>query len=478
MASIGSYRELLQSIKSIGVDNVSPKDKQVLIDLLKTLKYIAEFRLLKQCYDNDKSIDNLVPFIDNKLIDLKTRMSGLEDKLLSGEELSEFEKVKLKALTVTFNRYTEIKKAITMRNFDHYVQFMNNNLNSASQIIAICSSVLDQANVDYVKEFNINGNEKTAVDLIYDLKKQPDLTHELTVFFNRKKHYTVDNEEKIRTDEMFLKYLDIIKDNENLVREFMDAVFVIGTSENDKEVIVRDRLSRNKLRLGDLNKNFLSSLKNGREIDSLENSIERDEEELEKISEVKEKFGRILEELESVGLRGFAEQFVSPTANIDDSVEQRVVNFVKVSMRRNSFDIKDVKHKIEEEVRALNSQIVRKEELLGGSFSRLSTYGKELVSKYPEETEHILDIVNGNAKGEVTPLFAAYALKALMDSKSLNVTALNEITHAYDQKSMEALVTSYEAIVRNTAINVQNALGDVTSRAIFDTSAFEQLKIK
>ena len=48
-------------------------------------------------------------------------------------------------------------------------------------------------------------------------------------------------------------------------------------------------------------------------------------------------------------------------------------------MRNDSFDISKDQRKIEEEVRALNSQIVRKEELLDGSYNRLSSYGKELV---------------------------------------------------------------------------------------------------
>lgn len=477
MTSIEAYRELMASIKSMGVDNVSPKDKQVLIDLLKALKYEAEFKLLKQCYDNDKSIENLLPFINNKLNDLKSKIDAIEDKMLLGEQLSRFEEIKLKSLSVTYNRYLEINKAITTRDYDHYVSFMNANLSNANQIIAVCSAVLDQANVDYAKDFLINGNEKSAVDIIYDLKKQPDLTRDLTVYFNRKKHYTVDNEEKVREDQAFLKYIDIIKDNENLVRDFMDAVFVIGTPHMDKETIARERLSRNKLSLADLTKNFLSTIKNGKEISSLETSIEKDEEELERISKMKEKYNSILEEMEHVGLQAFAEQFVSPTANIDETVEQRVVNFVKASMRRKSFDIREVKAKIEEEVRFLESQIVRKEELLGGTYNSLNSYGQELVNKYPDETEYLLDIVNEKAKGDVTPIFAAYALKALMDSKNLSVSTLNEIMHAYDKKGIEALVTSYEAIVKNTALTVQRALGEVTNRAVFDSSSFGQLKI-
>lgn len=478
MSSIESYKELITSIKSIGVDNVSPKDKQVLVDLLKTLKYIGEFRLLKQCYDKDKTIDSLVPFIDSKLMDLKSKLNALDEKLVETGELSEFEKIKNRALTVTYNRYAEIKKAIQTRNFDHYVDFMNNNLNSATQIIAICSSVLDQANVGYAKSFVINGNDKTAVDLIYDLKNMPALAHDLTVYFNRRKHYTVDNLEKVRADEQFMAYLDTIKNNEQLVRDFMEAVHIIGTSENDKAVVVRERLSHNKTRLAELNKNFLSSLKNTKEIAYLESEVEKDEFELRKIISAKEKFGFILSELDKIGLRPFADQFVSPTANIDDSIEQRVVNFVKTSMRKDRFDIRSVKAKIEEEIRLLNSQIVRKESILDESLKNISSYGQELIKKYPEETEHILDVVNGNVQGEVTPIFAAYALKALMDSKSLKVSSLNEIVNAYDQKGFSALVSSYEAIVKNTAVNVKEAIGEVTSRAIFDTSSFEQLKIK
>lgn len=478
MANTQAYRELITSIKTMGVDNVSPQDKKVLLDLLKNLKYIAEFRLLKQCYDKDQSMNNLLPLVDNKINDLQFKISELESKKVSDTGLSQFEEIKLKALTVTCSRYVEIKKVIVTRKFDHYVNFMNTNINNANQIIAVCSGVLDQANIDYAKEFVINGSEKTAVDLIYDLKNQPDLAHELTVFFNRRRHYTVDNEERVRADQKFLNYLDIIKDNENLVREFMDAVFVIGTSENDKEVIVRERLSKNKLRLADLNKNFLACIKNGKEIASLEASIKRDEDELDNIEEAKNKFEFILSDLDKIGLHDFATQFVSPTANIDESVEQRVVDFVKTSMRRRSFDIREVKTKIEEEVRFLESQIVRKEELLDGSYSVLNSYGQELVKKYPNETENLLNVVNDKLSADVTPILAAYALKALMDSKSININGLNELTHAYDKSGIEALVSGYEAVVKNTALSIHNALGDVTNRAMFDSSPYEELKIR
>lgn len=478
MSSLADYKELIRSIKTIGVRGISPNDKQVLLDLLSTLKYICEFRILRQCYDQDEAINSIIPDIDAKLAKLKQSIDTLEGKLLDQGSLSEFERIKLKATTVTYNRYVEIKKAITTRNFDHYVEFMNKNVSNATQITAICSSVLQSADVDYAKTFEINGNEKTALDIIYDLKKQPELTKELTRYFNRKKHYTVDNEMKIREDQQFLNYLKVIKDNEVLVRNFMDALFTVGTAENDKEVVVRERLSKDRLQLANLSKTVLSSLKNSREISSLSHSIDKDERELAKIVKVKESFGQLLEEMNKVGLTPIADQFVASAANLDDSVEQRVVNYLKAAMKKNSFDIREVEHKIEEEVRFLESQIFRKEELLEGSYEKLSVYGKELASKYEAESEKILDVVNNNIKGDVTPIFAAYALKALIDAKSLNFKALNDVMHAYDNEGIEALVSSYEAIVRNTVANVQQVMNDVTNRAIYDTKEFGQLKIR
>lgn len=478
MTSIDSYRELIRSLKNIGISGISPKDKQVLLDLLKTLNYICEFKILKQCYDRDTTIKNIIPNIDAKLKKLGSIIDGLQAELLERGELTDFEKIKLKATTVSYNRYSEIKDAIESRNFDHYVNFMNNNLSSANQIMAVCSGVLDQADVDYAKTFVINGNEKTAVDVIYDLKQMPSLSQELTRYFNRKKHYVVENEERIREDQEYLRYLELIKDNEVLFRKFMDSIIVIGTTENDKEVIVRERLSRNKLKLADLNKSVLASLKNIKIISSLESSIEKDEAELEKIERVKESFGIILSQMNDVGLMPIANQYVSTSANTDESIEQRVVDYVKVSMRVKSFDIKGVKTKIEEEVRLLESQIVRQKELLEGSYESLSSYGKELVHKYPEETEHLLDIVNDKVKGEVTPLFAAYALKALMDSKSISPANLTQITNNFKSGGLEALVDSYNAIVKNTAATLENAVNAVSQRAIFDQSDFGELKIK
>lgn len=478
MLSIGAYRELLASIKSIGVDNVAPKDKEVLLDLLKAIKYIAEFRLLKQCYDQDASLNNLLPYINNKIADLKGKIDAISEKGVTEGELSKFDEIKLKALTVTYNRYSEIKNAIKTRNFDHYVNFMNSSLNNANQIIAVCSGALDQANVDYAKEFSINGSTKTAVDLIYELKDQPDLVSQLTLYFNRKRHYTVDNEEQVRTDQQFLNYLEIIKNNEALVRKFMDAVFVIGTNGNDKETVVRERISRNKLRLADISDNFLSTIKHGKEIASLESSLEKDDAELKKIMEVKESYETILESMASIGLGDFAEAFTHPQVTEKETVQQRVVAYVKVSMRRNRFDIHAVKTKIEEEIRVLESQIVRKDELLAGSLNKLNSFGRELILKYPNEAEAILDVVNGVGSAEVTPILAAYVLKALMESKSLSVKSINEITHAYDQKGIKALVSEYEVVIKRTAESIEKAIGDVTNRAIYDSSSYGELKIR
>ena len=427
------------------------------------------YEILKECYDKDEDLKKIYPLLEVKINDLGSQINVLEGKLTETGNLSEFEKVKLRALKISYNRYVEIMKAITTRNFDHYVQFMNDKINNEEQIAAICSGVLDQADVDYAKVFIINGNEKSSLDIIYDLKNQQELLNELTTYFKRKKHYTVDNEEKIRQDEQFLNYLNLIKDNEALVRTFMKSVSIIGTAENDKEVIMQDKLSRAELELADLSKNLFSSLKNGKAIAELEANIEKYKDELEKIKVVKERFGRLLEQMADVNLLPIAQQFVSPTANIDDTVEQKVVTYVKSSMRNDSFDISKDQRKIEEEVRALNSQIVRKEELLDGSYNRLSSYGKELVHKYEDEVIHILDVVNGKVQGEVTPILAAYVLKALMDAKSLSASALTKVTNS-SSKGMDSLVASSEAIVKNTIINIQEAINGVTNRAAFDVN--------
>ncbi len=478
MTSLDSYRELFTSLKSMGVSGISPKDKQILLDLLKTLNYICEFKILEQCYDHDETIRSIIPNINVKLEKLGATIDQLQVKVVESGELTDFEKIKLRAITVTYNRYAEIKDAIEKRNFDHYVNFMNNNLSSSNQITAVCSGVLDQADVDYAKTFVIKDKAKTAVDVIFDLKQIPNLAQDLTRHFNRIKHYVVENEEKIRDDQEYLRYLDLIKDNEVLFRRFMESIIVIGTDDNDKEIIVRERLSRNKLKLADLNRNVLTSLKNIKQISTLESVIEKDEAELEKIERVKESFGLIMSQMNDVGLTPIANQYVSTTANIDASVEQRVVDYVKVSMRAKSFDITDVKKKIEEEVRTLESQRFRKKDLLAGSYENLSEYGKELVSKYPDETKHMLDIVNNKVKGEVTPLFAAYALKALMDSKSISPANLTQITKIGKNGGLEALVDSSAAIVKNTAVTLENAYNAVSKRAIFDQSDFGELRIR
>ena len=477
MPSLENYRELIKTIKSMGVDNVSPEDKKVLMDFLKTITFMCEFKILKDCYDKDEDLKKFFPLLEVKINDLGSKINVLEGKLAETGNLSEFEKIKLRALKISYNRYVEIMKAITTRNFDHYVQFMNDKIKNEEQIAAICSGVLDQADVDYAKVFIINGNEKSSLDIIYDLKNQPELAKELTSYFKRKKHYTVDNEEKIRQDEQFLNYLNLIKENEALVRTFIKSVSTIGTAENDKEVIMQDKLSRAELELADLSKSLFSSLKNGKAIAELEANVEKYKAEIEKIKVVKERFGRLLEQMADVKLLPIAEQFVSPTANIDDSVEQKVVTYVKSSMRNDRFDISNDQNKIEEEVRFLNSQIVRKEELLDGSYNRLSSYGKELVHKYEDEVIHILDVVNGKVQGEVTPILAAYVLKALMDTKSLSASALTQITHSAS-KGMDFLVESSEAIVKNTVINIQEAIKGVTNRAAFDVNELGALHLR
>ena len=40
MPSLENYRELIKTIKSMGVDNVSPEDKKVLMDFLKTITFM------------------------------------------------------------------------------------------------------------------------------------------------------------------------------------------------------------------------------------------------------------------------------------------------------------------------------------------------------------------------------------------------------------------------------------------------------
>lgn len=478
MSNLDNYRSLINTIKDMGINSIAPQDRSVLIDLLKTLSYICEFKVLKECYDRDESIHAYLPFVTTKMDDLKTKIAEIEDMVAETGKISDIKRIKLKAMRISLNRYTEIKKAIETRNFDHYVEFMNNNINNGQQITAICSSVLSSVNVDYTKSFMIDGKEKTTLDIIYDLKNNPELAYELTTYYTKCDALKNDIQARLADDQKYLSYLELVKANEDLVREYIESVSVIGKKEKEDEIVLEERISRHRLQLADLGKNFFSGLKHINEIDSLESEIKKAESELEGIREQKEQFGVLLGKLDDLNLRPIIEQYVSETANLDDSIEQKVVMFVKASMSKGPIDIEQVKAKIQKEIEILNQRKAVDEERIIGERENLSDYAKCLVTDYYNETEEIMNVVNSRVNGNVTPLLAAYALKALIESKSLDSADLIGITQAYDTRGLAALVTSCEALVVNTGINLRDAIKDVVSRNEYDTLEPGAFRIK
>lgn len=477
MFNVKDYRKLIASIRELLRSGIDERDREVLLQFLKSVRNMCEFNILKCCYDQDALISSYVPDIETKMMDLGREIDALESKMLSEGSLSSLEAKRLNAAHISYNRYRDIKIAIKERKYDHYVEFMNKNIDNASQLIALCGSVLANADLDYMEEFVIDSRRKSVVDIIFELKNNSLLRESLNKYFRRERFYKIESEIKVTEDNSFLEYLETIKENESLVRRFMEMLYRVGPDNGDKIIVVKERLSRNRLRLSQLSRSFLDSIKSTRERIFLNDQISADEKQLKELEDLNFKLEGSIISMENAGLGAIVTQFQKNNTNTDTSVEQKVVDYLKAAMKKESFDISLIERKIKEETEDFRINRAKRNRYVNTMYEDMSTYAKDLVSKYPEATKKMLDVVNGRATGSIDPLIASYVLKGILDAKSIPYEELNNIIMASYTAGIDALVEGYKNIVNNTRKNISDHLDQVAYRVPYDQTSYEDLKI-
>lgn len=472
------FQELFSTIKSICSGAISAEDKKILADFLRTLRYTCEFDILRKCYDENVFLNNFIPDIDTKLIELQRKLDELRGKVRTQGELSSFDEVKLRAYKISFDRYCMIKDAIVGRNFERYTEEMNKNLNSARQIIAACSATLENASFGFIKDFNIKGESKTPMDIAEHIQSDPKLLTELINYYKKDKNLSVDYADSLAKDQEYLRYLQLAYENQELLRKYMLTLRKCGTSEENREVVCQERLVRNRLERVNLLNEPLGAFRNRRTINGLDVLIEEDEEELKTIRESREELERLDKHIRHAGLGPIIDEFNYEYRDYTGSVEQRIVDFLKVSMRKKGLNISRVEKNVQDQISSLNSAMNNKDLYMRSYISKMSDFGRELVTKYPEETERILEVVTNKGKAKINPILSAYVLKSLMTVQGLSYEDINDIIKAYDTNGINSLVESFENVVKLTINSVENNLMGVYNRAEFDVHDLPDMRLK
>lgn len=390
MSKKSEFQELFSTIKTMSKGNISLEEKKVVSDFLRTLRYICEFDLLRTCYDQNATLKNIIPDIDTKLIELRKHLNALREKIRLNGELSSFEEVKLKAYKISYDRYSMIKDAIVSRDFEHYTIAMNKNLNSARQIIAACSASLNDANIDFFKEFKIMGASKTPIDIAFDIQSNPELLGELLDFYKKGDRVNNAYVDSLAQDQEYLRYLHLADKHQDLLKKYMLTLRKCGTDDENREVICQDRISRHKLERARLSSNTLNAIRNKKVITGLDIMIEEDEETLNTIKESRRRLEQLTKQIREVGLGPIIDEFNYAYRDYKGSVEQRIVDFLKVSMRKKGLNISRVEKHVQEEIASIKSIIDNKDQQREKTINNMSEYGRELVTKYHNETAQIL----------------------------------------------------------------------------------------
>lgn len=480
--NISEFKQLINSIKDIGLDSESLEEKKVVQDLVEVLKYICEFDILSYAYDNSEEFNSIIPNIDAKLALLDLRIQEIKNKYKEEGSLTTFEMRKLQAARMSYNRYQDIKDAIETRNFEHYVDMMNKNLSNASQIIAVCSSALSMGEKDFSELFGekISDEEHISenyLNILYRIVNNHQLISELKLYFKRENGAQVDSQHYDK-DNKYLEYLRLAKKYFPQLREYIAAKSLISESGRNKESMLRARLGKSKLELDSLSEGFFASIRNHKERVSLQHQIDKDEEELARIENKRPQIYELESTLKSIGLAPVIDAFDYKIEDKNDSPEQAAVDYLKANLSRTGLDITSVENKVAHEMSILNSRIEKRDSIVNGAFEHLSPYAQKLVTNFHDDVVKILDIIEEKRPGGITPLLAAYVLKALVDAKNISYEELNNIIRLYDSKGIHALVDSYENVVMNTTNNINDNIAVVDSRPLLDIKPFEELKIK
>lgn len=441
--------------------DISLEDRQKIAELLRVLKYNVEFQILEDSLRDDSFITSVVGDIKTKLLHIDEERKSINESIKNNELLNNTRR--LIALRRTSNELDRILTYIQNRQFSYYIEAMNEILGSTNELVIACSNVLAHGNKDYTHMFGKtvvrnDSVDKEGIDLLFSIVTDGDLKAELDRFLKIEEKYNAILEEK-NSNKRFMELINLIKSNEVTFREYLKLRPVLSPESNASYLANRENLATSKLVLDNLKSDGLAGIFNKRQRDQLEIDILRYEADIKSYEEKKKEAEKLEAILVGVGLGDVVTALSNIVEGVELTIEEKVAAYLKASFKKSSFDIRPAQIRVSERSIEIDSRLAIASLKLNDVVSSLSNKAHKLVTSYHDDVVKMYSLFNTRKDNGFSPILAAYILKLLSDSRSLDYRDINDMCSL--EVDIEAMFNKYALLHQEETRVIQEQLMEV-----------------
>lgn len=454
----------LELVELSKIEDLNIESKNVIKDLTTALKYQIEYSIMNEVINESESVKEIIPTIDemvNRIMTFKTSIYGKFRE--SGKEVMDLsDRIKLLTMEKNLRRLNTIKEAVEKRNFNSYINAMNNQISSSNDLVIIIKSVLSDGYNEYfsndlIEDGKVNEN---IMMIIYSIMKEKTLFKELKEYIDKEhevKELKTDYEQDERDLEMFYK----CREYENEFRRYIvltSRMKEYDTLEGELENSISETLSKIDALTGQkYSKVFYNST-----LKKLETDVLRKKDKLDRIHKQREELKILEDKLISIGFGPILSSFKTELGQMNN-IYDKFVMYIKTKMNTDLFDVNGFIVGFKERMRKKRIEVSSSERKLPSVLEVDGNLTKKLIENYHDDVEKIVNLYNIDE--DMSKLIAFYVLNLLCSAKKLDYTDLNDV-YVSDESMEETFKRLEECLNKDLEqINeeVKNVEEDISS---------------
>ena len=454
----------LELVELSKIEDLNIESKNVIKDLTTALKYQIEYSIMNEVINESESVKEIIPTIDEMVNRIMTFKTSIYEKFReSGKEVMDLsDRIKLLTMEKNLRRLNTIKEAVEKRNFNSYINAMNNQISSSNDLVIIIKSVLSDGYNEYfsndlIEDGKVNEN---IMMIIYSIMKEKTLFKELKEYIDKEhevKELKTDYEQDERDLEMFYK----CREYENEFRRYIvltSRMKEYDTLEGELENSISETLSKIDALTGQkYSKVFYNST-----LKKLETDVLRKKDKLDRIHKQREELKILEDKLISIGFGPILSSFKTELGQMNN-IYDKFVMYIKTKMNTDLFDVNGFIVGFKERMRKKRIEVSSSERKLPSVLEVDGNLTKKLIENYHDDVEKIVNLYNIDE--DMSKLIAFYVLNLLCSAKKLDYTDLNDV-YVSDESMEETFKRLEECLNKDLEqINeeVKNVEEDISS---------------
>lgn len=450
------FKILLSEIKTLySTGSLNQESKAIISELLIVLKYKVEYTMMSKIISenvNIKELEELIEDLNNRILEYKDTIYE-KNKESDNKVMPRNYLIGLISMENNLRRLKELRGIIKTRNYNSYIQMMNEQVKSTNQLMLIAQSVLSDGYNEYfssklIEDGNINENVMT---IIYSILKDNDLYNELSEYISSEKELdeiskSIEDDKNKR--ELFIK----IMEHESDLRRYIILNSRVKKSQDTIEKI-NESISDNDKKIESLsNQKYLRFLFNG-QIRQLETeNIQKNAASMKLMKDKVE-----LEELEnkfiSLGFEEIISSFKTEIIDVETLCDKFVI-FIKTKVNNKSIDISEFLSSLDSRIEKKERELDLKTKLLPKKISKCSPLSRKLLLGYKGDVEKIISL--NEEEKDLSKLVAFYVLNLLCSTNKLRYEDLFDLD--FETEKYEELLGKLETVINEEVAEMNESV--------------------